>query len=79
METESWKEQRDGSVRIELAPGIAATFEIDTDDGWVDVDLPDAKTQPRRHGSVLGTTGPEETEGRIRVRTSDGNVELMEA
>lgn len=67
----------DGDVTVDLEPGISATFRIDTDEGRIRTDLPGEEDfRKRRHrvsGEIYGG------QGRIRIRTLDGNVVLRES
>jgi len=65
-----------GNVLIDLERGISATFSVDTDDGRIRVNLPnvDEYDEGRHHksGEIYGG------KGKIRIRTSDGDVTLNE-
>jgi hypothetical protein len=67
----------DGDVTVDLEPGISATFRIDTDEGRIRTDLPGEEDfRKRRHrvsGEIYGG------QGRIRIRTLDGDVVLRES
>ncbi len=66
----------DGSVNISLQEGISATFTIDVDGGRIRVDLPGAENIQKGRHWLSGTLN--DGKGRIRIRTSDGNVNLQQ-
>jgi hypothetical protein len=68
---------RDGSVQVVLTPGISAVFDIGTRDGRVDVDVPGARFRDRSRHATFGETAG--GEGKIRIRTHDGSVELFQS
>ncbi len=66
----------DGDVTLNLEEGISAVFTIDVDDGRISVDLPDASKVRKGKDWISGTLL--DGNGRIRIRTQDGNVRLKE-
>jgi len=69
-------ETDDGRVELDFEVGLSAEFIITTDDGRISLDIPtgsEIEKEPERATGVLGRG-----EGRIRIRTSDGNVSLRE-
>ena len=66
----------DGNVILDLERGISATFSIDSDDGKIRVNIPDVEDfeEGRYHKSGEISGG----KGKIRIRTSDGDVVLNE-
>jgi DUF4097 and DUF4098 domain-containing protein YvlB len=67
----------DGNVTVDLEFGISAAFSIDTDDGRIRVDLPNADFFKKRRHRISGEIHG--GQGRIRIRTADGNVTLRES
>jgi DUF4097 and DUF4098 domain-containing protein YvlB len=67
----------DGDVTVNLDPGISAAFSIDTRDGRIRADLPGARDLKKGRGELSGRIGT--GEGRIYIRTADGNVTLRES
>jgi DUF4097 and DUF4098 domain-containing protein YvlB len=67
----------DGNVTVDLESGMSTSFSIDTDEGRIKTDLPASenfeKGRRRISGEIHGG------EGRIRIRTVDGNVILRES
>jgi hypothetical protein len=70
-------ETEDGDVSIRMAAGTSADVSITSQDGRIRLDLPDEqaleKTKHSASGKIHGG------QGRIRVRTGDGDVTLREA
>jgi len=69
-------ETDDGRVELGLRTGTSARFSIHTDDGRISLDLPSGTDIDEHDGNASGDIGG--GEGRIRIRTSDGNVILRE-
>ena len=69
-------ESDDGRIEVDLEAGISARFSISTDDGRISLDLPSGTGIEEGEESASGNIGS--GEGRIRIRTSDGNVTLRE-
>ena len=67
----------DGDVKVNLEPGMSAAFSIETEDGRIKTDLPGARDLDRERDQVSGEIGS--GEGRIRIRTADGDVTLRES
>lgn len=67
----------DGDVTVNIEPGISAAFSIDTHDGRIRTDLPSAQDVKKGRDRISGKIG--EGEGRIHIRTADGNVTLRES
>jgi hypothetical protein len=67
----------DGNVSVDLESGTSAAFSLDTDEGRIRTDLPDADFSRKRRHRVSGEIHG--GEGRIRIRTLDGNVVLRES
>ncbi len=67
----------DGNVTVDLQQGTSATFSIDTDEGRIRADLPDANFSRKRRHRVSGEMHG--GDGRVRIRTLDGNVVLRES
>ncbi len=67
----------DGDISLVLAEGTSVAFLVTMDDGRVDLDLPGAtgldRSEHRMSGEIYGG------EGRVRIRTADGNIVLSEA
>lgn len=64
-------------VTLKLESGISAAFDLETDDGRIRVDIPNAenlrKKKHRASGELFGGRG------QIRIDTSDGDVTLRES
>lgn len=67
----------DGDVTVDLEPGMSAAFSIDTRDGRIRTDLPGARDLEKGRDQVSGEIGS--GEGRIHIRTVDGDVTLRES
>ena len=67
----------DGDVTVDLELGMSAAFSIDTRDGRIRTDLPGARDLDRERDQVSGEIGS--GEGRIHIRTVDGDVTLRES
>jgi DUF4097 and DUF4098 domain-containing protein YvlB len=67
----------DGDVTVNLEPGMSAAFSIDTHDGRIRTDLPGARDLDKGRDEVSGEIGT--GEGRIHIRTADGDVTLRES
>ena len=67
----------DGDVAVDLEPGISALFSIDTHEGRIRTDLPGARDLEEGRDHTSGEIGS--GEGRIHIRTVDGNVTLRES
>jgi DUF4097 and DUF4098 domain-containing protein YvlB len=67
----------DGDVTVDLEPGMSAAFSIDTHDGRIRTDLPGARDLEKGRDQVSGEIGS--GEGRIHIRTVDGDVTLRES
>lgn len=63
----------DGTIDIDLAESIGATFVVSFDDGDVRIDVDGAEVERREH-RVEGSFG--DGDGRIRIDTGDGRVTL---
>ena len=66
----------DGNVAVYLEPGISATYDINVDDGHIRVDLKGVEDEKQDDHWASGKI--EGGEGRIRIRTEDGNVFIGE-
>jgi DUF4097 and DUF4098 domain-containing protein YvlB len=67
----------DGDVTVNLEPGMSAIFSIDTHDGRIKTDLPGAQDVEKERDHTSGEIG--DGEGRINIRTADGNITLRES
>jgi DUF4097 and DUF4098 domain-containing protein YvlB len=67
----------DGDVTVNLEPGMSAAFSIDTHDGRIRTDLPGARNLDKGRDQVSGEIGT--GEGRIHIRTVDGDIRLRES
>ncbi|NIN01529.1 MAG: DUF4097 family beta strand repeat protein [candidate division Zixibacteria bacterium] len=67
----------DGNVKVGLEQGMSAAFSIDTDEGRIRTDLPDANFSGKKRHRVSGEMHG--GDGRLRIRTLDGNVVLRES
>jgi hypothetical protein len=67
----------DGDIELDIESGTSATFSIDTDEGRIRTDLPDANFTRKKSHRVSGEIHG--GEGRIRIRTLDGNVVFRES
>ncbi|MBN2071792.1 MAG: DUF4097 family beta strand repeat protein [Candidatus Krumholzibacteriota bacterium] len=66
----------DGDIDLDLEEGISAKFSIDVDDARIRIDLPSGTIIEKDENWVSGKL--RDGKGRIRIRTSDGNVNLRE-
>jgi DUF4097 and DUF4098 domain-containing protein YvlB len=67
----------DGDVTVNIEPGMSAAFSLDTRDGRIRTDLPGTRDLDKGRDQVSGQIGT--GEGRIRIRTVDGDVTLRES
>jgi DUF4097 and DUF4098 domain-containing protein YvlB len=69
-------ETGDGDVTVGLAPGFSLRFDVETDGGSIRVHLPSATFGENEDDHVTGQQ--QGGQGRLRIRTDDGDVRLRE-
>jgi len=66
----------DGSVQVELEPGMSTRFAVETEDGHIHLDLGDVSDLDQGPMRVSGKVGA--GKGRIAIRTEAGNVTVRD-
>jgi len=66
----------DASVTVDMHEGASAKIVIDTDDGRIKTSLKNAEFERTKKNHYTGEMN--NGEGRIRIRTNDGDVKLRE-